>query len=250
MTTAYDPTYPADDIYVKDLPAAMRLKGEQIRGAMDATPTGIISAYAGSTAPGGYLMCDGAAVSRETYATLFAVVGATYGGGDGSTTFNVPDLRGQFIQGLASGRTLGSTQESANKSHTHTGSSSAAGGHTHTGSSSAAGAHSHSGNTGAQSVNHFHGYIRAVLTFMGWAAARLKVGDPAWQVYSPSDQNESTGGINENHTHSFSTSEVAAHSHSMSLNAVGNHSHEMALNSEGATDARPKNIALNYIIKV
>ena len=58
-----------------------------------AAPPGIISAYAGSTAPGGFLLCDGTAVSRTTYAALFAVTGTTYGAGDGSTTFNVPDLR-------------------------------------------------------------------------------------------------------------------------------------------------------------
>ena len=64
---------------------------------------GIIHAYAGSTAPDGYLMCDGAAVSRTTYAALFAVIGTTYGAGDGSTTFNVPDLQGRFPLGAGAG---------------------------------------------------------------------------------------------------------------------------------------------------
>jgi microcystin-dependent protein len=57
-------------------------------------PTATISAYAGSTAPSGYLICDGAAVPRATYPALFAVIGITYGAGDGSNTFNLPDLRG------------------------------------------------------------------------------------------------------------------------------------------------------------
>jgi microcystin-dependent protein/uncharacterized cupin superfamily protein len=62
-------------------------------------PTGTVHAYAGSTAPAGFLLCHGQAVSRATYAALFGIVGATYGAGDGSTTFNLPDLRGRVIAG-------------------------------------------------------------------------------------------------------------------------------------------------------
>lgn len=58
-------------------------------------PTGAIFPYAGASAPTGYLMCDGTAVSRSTYAALFAVLSTTYGPGDGSTTFGLPDLRGR-----------------------------------------------------------------------------------------------------------------------------------------------------------
>lgn len=63
-------------------------------------PSGIISAFAGSVAPTGYLLCDGREVSRTTYADLFAVIGTTYGAGDGSTTFDLPDLRGRTIFGI------------------------------------------------------------------------------------------------------------------------------------------------------
>lgn len=62
-------------------------------------PTGSLLPYAGASAPTGYLLCDGAAISRTTYATLFALVGLTYGAGDGATTFNIPDLRGRVIAG-------------------------------------------------------------------------------------------------------------------------------------------------------
>lgn len=65
-----------------------------------AAPAGRIEAYAGATAPTGYLLCDGTAVSRTTYAALFAVTSTTYGVGDGSTTFNVPDLRGRVPVGV------------------------------------------------------------------------------------------------------------------------------------------------------
>ena len=58
------------------------------------TPTGAVSPFGGATAPSGWLLCNGAAVSRATYADLFAVVGTTFGSGNGSTTFNVPDMAG------------------------------------------------------------------------------------------------------------------------------------------------------------
>lgn len=68
----------------------------------DTTPAGIVVPYAGSTAPGGYLMADGSAVSRTTYADLFTAIGTTYGAGDGSTTFNLPNLAGRVPVGLDS----------------------------------------------------------------------------------------------------------------------------------------------------
>lgn len=67
-------------------------------------PSGAVFYFAANTAPTGYLAANGAAVSRATYSALFAVVGTTYGAGDGSTTFNLPDLRGQFLRGVDNGR--------------------------------------------------------------------------------------------------------------------------------------------------
>jgi microcystin-dependent protein len=63
-------------------------------------PAGIIVPYGGSSAPSGWLLCNGSAVSRTTYATLFAIIGTSYGSGDGSNTFNLPDLRGRVPVGL------------------------------------------------------------------------------------------------------------------------------------------------------
>jgi microcystin-dependent protein len=60
---------------------------------------GIVLPFAGSTAPAGWLLCAGQAVNRTTYAGLFAAIGTTFGAGDGSTTFNVPDLRGRVAAG-------------------------------------------------------------------------------------------------------------------------------------------------------
>ena len=63
------------------------------------TPTGSVLAFAGSSAPAGWMLCDGQPISRTTYSALFAVIGTTYGVGDGASTFNLPDLRGRAIAG-------------------------------------------------------------------------------------------------------------------------------------------------------
>lgn len=74
-------------------------------------PSGSIMQYGGSTAPPGWMICNGAAVSRTTFATLFAAIGTAYGSGDGSTTFNIPDGRGRVLAGMdpsnATGRLTG-----------------------------------------------------------------------------------------------------------------------------------------------
>jgi microcystin-dependent protein len=66
-----------------------------IAQVVSSSPTGALTAFAGSDAPTGWLLCYGQALSRATYAALFAVIGTTYGSGNGSTTFNIPDLRGR-----------------------------------------------------------------------------------------------------------------------------------------------------------
>ena len=84
--------------------------------AADITPAGIIIFYAANSAPTGYIKANGAAISRSTYSALFSAIGTTFGVGDGSTTFNVPDLRGEFPRGwddgrgVDSGRAFGSAQ--------------------------------------------------------------------------------------------------------------------------------------------
>lgn len=101
-------------------------------------PVGSVFTFAGNTAPAGYLKANGAVLNRGTYAALFAAIGTAFGAGDGSSTFAIPDLRGEFVRGwddtrgVDAGRALGSFQSSANLSHTHTGSSDSAGAHTHT----------------------------------------------------------------------------------------------------------------------
>jgi len=93
-------------------PAASAIAGEVLFVAQNTAPTGTLKA-------------NGAAVSRTTYAALFSAIGTTYGAGDGSTTFNLPDLRGEFVRGwddgrgIDSGRVFGSTQDDAFQGHFH-----------------------------------------------------------------------------------------------------------------------------------
>lgn len=95
-------------------------------GAAAATDAGQIGYFARNSAPAGWLKADGTAVSRTTYAALFAAISTTFGTGDGSTTFNLPDLRGEFVRGwddsrgVDSGRSFGSAQAHMLQEHTHT----------------------------------------------------------------------------------------------------------------------------------
>lgn len=81
--------------------------------AVPAVPAGSVQAFAGSSAPNGWLLCDGTAVSRTTYSSLFSVVSTTFGVGDGSTTFNVPDLRGRVPMGAGTGNQLNASGSGA-----------------------------------------------------------------------------------------------------------------------------------------
>lgn len=90
-------------------------------------PTATVLPFAAASAPSGWLICDGSAVSRTTYAALFAAIGTTYGSGDGSTTFNVPNAQGVFLRGAGSqtisaitySGTRGTTQGDQVQGHWH-----------------------------------------------------------------------------------------------------------------------------------
>lgn len=105
-------------------------------------PVGCILPFTGASAPTGYLLCNGQAILRVTYADLFTTISTTFGVGDGSTTFNVPDMRGRMIIGQngASFTTIGGTGGSESRTLTTT----ELPAHTHTGTTDISGAHSHS----------------------------------------------------------------------------------------------------------
>ena len=137
-------------------------------------PAGSVMQFAGSSAPTGWLLCAGQAVSRTTYASLFSAIGTTYGVGNGSTTFNLPDLRGRVVAGLdnmggtAANRLTSTTITSGAETlgnnggaqtHLLTGAESGTSAHGHTGSTNTTGAHTHNVIGGGQ--NNINNGIRA-----------------------------------------------------------------------------------------
>lgn len=187
-----------------------------------AMPSGVMAFHGSNSAPSGWLKCNGAAISRTTYASLFAAIGTTWGAGNGSTTFNVPDLRGLFLRGWAddqgtydNGRAFASLQTSDNKSHNHNGA------------------------TGGQSQNHTHtGYTDT----QGWHTHGLKMnsGDngagglqAAGNARHDTYQSDGAG----NHTHNVTT-----------YGASVDHTHAIA--SSGGSESRPVNKAALVIIKI
>ncbi|WP_347709412.1 tail fiber protein [Pseudomonas sp. 51_B] len=160
-----------------------------------AAPAGQVAHFALSTPPAGWLKRNGAAVSRTAYAALFAVIGTTFGAGDGSTTFNVPDDRElidrSWTDGLNSadaGRALFSTQAGQLESHIHTGTALSGGAHTHT-------------------VPNKREYVDSVTT----ASVNAVYGDE----------------IREG-TDTTTTSSSGTHSHTLSINATGGNETRMA----------------------
>lgn len=115
-------TTPEDDdvIVINDTSTGVTKKMTRSDFFGGLVPPGIISAYIANTAPTGYLLCDGTAVSRSTYATLFAIIGTTYGVGDGSTTFNVPNLKGKVAVGRNSSETEFDNLAESGGAKTHT----------------------------------------------------------------------------------------------------------------------------------
>ena len=128
-TTAQRPTGATGDIRFNSTTAGFEGYNGSAWGELaNGVPVGSVFNLATTTVPSGYLECNGAAVSRSTYDALFASISTTWGSGDGSSTFNLPDLRGQFVRGWANtktntgddGRSFASTQSDQNKSHNHT----------------------------------------------------------------------------------------------------------------------------------
>jgi microcystin-dependent protein len=181
----------------------------------DGNPVGTINLYSGSTAPTGYLLCDGSAVSRTTYSALFSVTSTLYGVGDGSTTFNIPDLRDKFAIGTSGTRALASTggassytltvsnipQHSHSIDHDHNSFTSGAGSaHSHTDTLTAP-AHTHTTN-----INHGHANTLAA---------------PAHTHSTPALSGAFTSGNQSvGHTHTFSGT-TATDSHNHSTNTAG-----------------------------
>lgn len=199
------------------------LAGRYTKAEVDDLLVGQVANFASSVPPNGWLKANGAAISRATYSRLFGVIGVTFGSGNGSTTFNLPDLRGYFTRGwddsrgIDSGRVFGSSQADENKSHTHAGSADAGGSHSHTGTADAAGGHNHT--------------LTVSSTEVYYGAHPFGASSNAAASNSSSIQ---SGG---------------SHSHALSISNGGSHSHALSIGSSGGSEARPKNIALLACIK-
>ena len=189
-----------------------------------AVPTGSVHLMATTTAPSGYLKCDGQSISRTTYAALFAIIGTTWGASDAST-FKVPDLRGEFVRGwddsrgVDSGRNFATTQLDENKQHNHTASSTVTdSGHFHY-----AFANEFVSGSGNRLINHAGQDVRA--------AADGQVGNDSRQDYK---MGEVTGAADTGRT-SVEQASLSA---------------SVTVDNSAAGEARPRNIAMMYMIKI
>ena len=251
-------------------------------GSNPLTPVGMVNAYAGGSAPDGWLFCNGQPVSRSAYPDLFAAIGTTYGAGDGVNTFNLPDLRGRTVLGAGAGsgltnRPLGQSGGAETHTlsvaqmpshnhgggvHNHSASSGSAGSHNHSASTGNAGNHGHSGSTNTTGSHRHNWYTahhdRNDSASQGYPAGNNHV---AFRSTDRRQRTHDNGTIhaNGNHAHSLSINANGNHSHSVSVGSAGGHSHTVSVNNSGGTvsaqgggqghnNMQPFAV-LNYIIK-
>jgi microcystin-dependent protein len=187
-------------------------------------PAGTLLMYAAATAPEGYLLANGQAVSRIAYADLFAVIGSTYGSGDGSTTFNLPNLTNRFPLG---GGTLGTTGGATSATLT----TNELPAHTHTGTTNADGAHAHSIND----PGHSHSVSGTLQTAAG--------------LNTVTDLDDSANEPDVTQTISTTSSSSTT---GISVNSGGAHSHAFTTAPTGGGQAfsiMNPYVVVNYIIK-
>ena len=204
-------------------------------------PAGSIIASAATSTPTGWLLCDGSAVSRTTYSSLFSAISTTYGSGNGTTTFNLPNLKGRIIVGLDASQTefdtLGETGGA--KAHTHTNSSTGtAGAHTHAidppSTSTSEDTHNHTGPAHTHTVStHTHaltGHDHSVVV-------DVAQGTTSEDSHSHTDTTGSASG-STTYTTGSGTNAVAfsGHTHSVSTN-TDTHSHTFNPASTTVTSA-------------
>jgi len=217
----------------------------QVAGATAPTmPTGSIITYAGSSAPTGWLVCDGASLSTTTYAALFSTIGYSFGGSGGS--FNLPDLRGRFVRyddnmgthGITGVSAAGAASRDSGRVH---GSSqtqtTAKNGLTNATSSLTISLNNQSANHSHTDSGHSHsttipraGTSAPVAGVTNFTTSNTNY-DP-WQVINSSSNSASLGTQNASHTHTLSSGSSSAQV------------------LTGDAETRPINIALNAIIKI
>jgi len=180
------------------------------------TPVGAVTAFAAATAPTGWLLCDGSAKSRATYSALFGIIGTTYGVGDGSTTFNLPDLRQRFPMGKAAsgtGNTLGSTGGAIDHTHTVSGATGA----TAPGTDSQ-GSHSHTVNSHTHGVGTLGNATWSHVVAAGVAGGSLAVDGNQSQTFDTGATAATAPGTDSQGSHSHT---VNSHTHAAGTLATG-----------------------------
>lgn len=204
-----------------------------------AIPAGVIAPYGGASAPTGWLLCDGSAVSRSTYAALYAAIGSAYGPGDGSTTFNLPDLRGRTAVGAGAGPGL-TTRTRGDKlggetlpSHSHT---VAAHTHSFSATTTTAGLHSH----GVNDPGHSHG----IGIFVASGNAGVQVGSSfAALVYG------GYGWATDVRGTGISIQSGGSHNHSVSGTTASAGGGNTGTTGTGSHGVMQPSTVVNYIIK-
>jgi microcystin-dependent protein len=255
-------------------PAVQRLLNRIALLKERAAPLGSVLSWAGNVAavPTRYLLCNGQAVSRTTYATLFAAIGTTFGGEDSSTTFNVPDLRDKFVMGASTGNVVGSNgganavtlTETQLPSHTHATTLTDAGAYTPTvtlgdtglsgsGTTATDGAHGHY-NVGSLSAGGSGYYGIHIIQVDGnddWIGT---VANSTGIFSSPPPAGAAlaygTPSAGSSHNHSFSFM-IPDHTHTVGVSATPDHTHTATVTAVGGGQAhenRPAFVALAYIM--
>lgn len=251
-------------------PASLKpLIDSLVLGIANSVPSGGVLAFARSSAPAGWLVADGSAVSRTTYIDLFNAIGTTFGSGNGTTTFNLPNIQGAVVRGwngsgsgVDTGRAFGSMQQPQNQQHTHgltintipahthsfttqgagghthTHTMGGNGGHSHTASTGSAGNHTHSASTGADG-SHAHNGSTSVA---GSHVHKMNVQRYSDYSYSGLGGEGNNGFVGHpwsydpilpagDHAHSFTTSTIGNHTHTVSIAADGAHTHAVSVNA-------------------
>lgn len=223
--------------------AALNRLKQQVEDSL----TGLVATFAMQTAPEGWVKCNFAALSRTTFAKLFARIGTTYGAGDGVTTFNIPDARGLTPRywddgrGVDAGRVFGSFQEMMIQSHGHGASADAVGDHVHGAWTDTQGHHDHPAWADAQG-NHQHTAPRAHNNNVGGGSPNFTTANLHNGSTAPTDWAGQ-------HSHNIAVGGAGNHAHNVGIGGGGGHSHTIHIAADGGYETRSKNIAFLCCIK-
>ena len=215
----------------------------------------------------GFLKLNGAVVRRVDYPALWAYAQASgalvadsawasnnwgcFSSGDGTTTFRLPEVRGEFLRfwddarGADSNRVIGTYQGSQNASHAHGASAAAVGDHVHSAWTDSQGWHGHHGGT-TYNGDHNHALDQQVPQFTpGGDTDR----GSTFSYFSIDNARQPYTGVNGGHTHTFDTDGAGTHGHNVGIGGAGNHTHTITVNADGGNESRPRNVAMLAMIR-